>query len=199
MTLARLEDKGDRLVVVNANVTRRGALSPDLYEAIGEAVARADDPRIRAVILTAEGGFFCAGGDLNVLIERRNLSEAERRGKVDLLHDLVRGIRLLIDAVPERPEDGIVPDGDSLSPVAPWRVVNIGNSQSVRLLDFVEAIETALGKTAHRNMMEMQKGDVPATWADATLLHRLTGYRPQTELQTGVQRFVDWYRDYYRV
>ncbi len=107
--------------------------------------------------------------------------------------DLVRGIRLLIDAAPERPVDGVVPEGDSLSPVAPWRVVNIGNSQKVRLLDFIEAIEDALGRKARRNYMEMQKGDVPATWADATLLQRLTGYRPQTDVREGVARFVEWY------
>ena len=112
--------------------------------------------------------------------------------------DLVRGIRLLIDAVPERPEDGVVPEGDSLSPVAPYRVVNIGNSDKVRLLDFVDAIEACLGQKAVRNYMEMQPGDVPATWADATLLQRLTGFRPQTDIRDGIARFVDWYREYYR-
>ena len=112
--------------------------------------------------------------------------------------DLVRGIRLLIDAVPERPADGLVPEGDSLSPVAPYRVVNIGNSDKVRLLDFVDAIEECLGKKAIRNYMDMQMGDVPATWADARLLQSLTGFRPQTEFRDGIARFVDWYRDYYR-
>ncbi len=112
--------------------------------------------------------------------------------------DLVRGIRLLIDAVPERPPDGVVEAGDSLSPVAPWRIVNIGNSQSVRLLDFVEAIEEVLGRRAIRNYMDMQPGDVHATWADATLLHRLTGYRPQTGVHEGIAAFVAWFRDYYR-
>lgn len=111
--------------------------------------------------------------------------------------DLVRGIRLLIDAVPERPADGIVAEGDSLSPVAPFRIVNIGNSDKVRLLDFVDAIEESLGKTAIRNYMPMQKGDVPATWADASLLQRLTGYRPQTDFRDGIARFVEWFRDYY--
>ncbi|KWT65398.1 UDP-glucuronate 5'-epimerase [Hyphomicrobium sulfonivorans] len=114
------------------------------------------------------------------------------------VEDLVRGIRLLIDAVPQRPEtkDAIEP-GDSLSPVAPFRVVNIGNSDKVRLLDFVEAIEASLGKTAIRNYMPMQMGDVPATWANAELLQRLTGYRPQTDFHDGVARFVAWFRDYY--
>ena len=111
--------------------------------------------------------------------------------------DLVEGIRLLIDAVPERLEE--VPEGDSLSPVAPWRVVNIGNSDSVQLTDFIAAIEEATGKTATRNMMPMQAGDVPATWADASLLQTLTGYKPQTNVRDGVQAFVDWYRDYYEV
>lgn len=110
--------------------------------------------------------------------------------------DLVRGIRLLMDAVPERPEKD-VPEGDSLSPVAPYRVVNIGNSQSVKLLDFVDAIEDALGMKATRNYMDIQPGDVPATWADATLLENLTGYKPQTDMRDGVRQFVAWYRDYY--
>lgn len=114
------------------------------------------------------------------------------------VEDLVRGIRLLMDAVPERPADPAeIEDGDSLSPVAPFRVVNIGNSEKVRLLDFVDAIETELGIPAKRNYMEMQKGDVPATWANADLLHRLTGYRPQTDFREGIARFVAWYRDYY--
>ena len=106
--------------------------------------------------------------------------------------DLVRGIRLLIDAAPGGPETAV--DGDSLSPVAPWRVVNIGNSTRVRLEDFIDAIEAATGRKAIRNYMDMQPGDVPATWADATLLQRLTGYRPQTELSDGVAAFVTWYR-----
>ncbi len=112
--------------------------------------------------------------------------------------DLVRAIRLLIDTPPVRPANrDAIPDGDSLSPVAPYRVVNIGNSDKVRLLDFVDAIEEALGKKAQRNFMPMQMGDVPATWADASLLKRLTGYQPQTDFRDGIQKFVDWFRDYY--
>ena len=112
--------------------------------------------------------------------------------------DLVRGIRLLIDVVPERPAsaDQIEP-GDSLSPVGPYRVVNIGNSEKILLLDFIEAIEDSLGTKAIRNYMPMQKGDVHATWADATLLHRLTGYRPETGFRDGIAKFVAWYREYY--
>ena len=114
------------------------------------------------------------------------------------VEDLVRGIRLLIDTPPVRPAEGEdIPEGDSLSPVAPYRVVNIGNSDKVRLLDFVDAIEDAVGVKATRNYMEMQKGDVPATWADASLLQRLTGYRPQTDVRDGIAKFVAWFRDYY--
>lgn len=112
--------------------------------------------------------------------------------------DLVRGIRLLIDAAPERPTSrDDIPEWDSLSPVAPFRVVNIGNSDKVRLLDFVDAIEEALGKKAIRNYMDIQKGDVPATWANAEALHNLTGYRPQTDFKDGIARFVAWFREYY--
>ena len=112
--------------------------------------------------------------------------------------DLVYGIRLLMDAVPVRPasREDIAP-GDSLSPVAPYRIVNIGNSDKVRLLDFVDAIEDCLGRKAIRNYMGMQMGDVPATWANAELLKSLTGYQPQTDFRDGIARFVAWFRDYH--
>jgi len=114
------------------------------------------------------------------------------------VEDLVRAIRLLIDTPPVRPASkDDVPAGDNLSPVAPFRIVNIGNSDKVRLLDFVDAIEAELGIKAVRNYMPMQKGDVFATWADASLLQRLTGYRPQTDIRDGIARFVAWYRDYH--
>jgi UDP-glucuronate 4-epimerase len=105
--------------------------------------------------------------------------------------DLVEGIRRLIDVVPGT----AAVEGDSLSPVAPWRVVNIGNGQPVPLADFVAAIEAAMGRPAARNLLPMQPGDVPATWADAGLIARLTGGPlPQTPLSQGVAAFVDWYR-----
>jgi len=111
--------------------------------------------------------------------------------------DLARGIRLLIDAAPGSPETAV--EGDNLSPAAPFRVVNIGNSDKVRLLDFIDAIEAEIGREAIRNYMPMQTGDVPATWADASLLQNLTGYRPATPFREGVRRFVEWYRDYHDV
>lgn len=116
------------------------------------------------------------------------------------VEDLVRGIRLLIDAAPVRPASAEeIAANDSLSPVAPFRIVNIGNSTKVRLLDFIEAIEDALGVKAQRNYMEMQPGDVPATWAEASLLHDLTGYKPTTSVREGIGAFVAWYREYYGV
>lgn len=93
MTDARIEDLGDRVIVWNGNAARRGALTPSLYEAISSALRMAEEKRIRAVILTSDGPYFCAGGDLNVLIERRDLTETERRARIDDLHDLVRAMR----------------------------------------------------------------------------------------------------------
>lgn len=114
--------------------------------------------------------------------------------------DLVRAIRLLIDAAPAKPMAiERIAEGDSLSPAAPFRVVNIGNSDKVRLLDFVEAIEAECGREAVRNYLPMQKGDVPATWADASLLESLTGYRPETHIRDGVRAFVAWYRQHYQI
>ena len=116
------------------------------------------------------------------------------------VEDLVRSIRLLIDVPPQRPETPEdIPQGDSLSPVAPWRAVNIGNSDKVRLMDYIKAIETELDKKAIPNFMDMQTGDVPATWANADLLRNLTGYQPNTKVEDGVRSFVAWYRDYYDI
>lgn len=113
--------------------------------------------------------------------------------------DLVRGIRLLIDTPPIEPENGVESlCGDSLSPAAPFRTVNIGNSDKVNLEEFISEIESSLNMPIKRNYMDMQKGDVPATWANADLLKQLTGYKPETNVSEGVRKFVDWYRDYYQ-
>lgn len=114
------------------------------------------------------------------------------------VEDLVRAIRLLIDTPPSQDElVEPISKNDSRSPVAPFRIVNIGNSDKVRLLDFVEAIEDELGVKARKNMMPMQMGDVPATWANADLLSDLTGYKPDTNYKEGVHKFVAWYKEYY--
>ncbi|MGJ0507801.1 MAG: NAD-dependent epimerase/dehydratase family protein [Methylocystis sp.] len=107
------------------------------------------------------------------------------------IDDLVEAVVRLMACVPQRDS------GDpSVSPVAPWRVVNIGRGAPVPLLDFIDTLERALGKTAVRNYLDMQKGDVPRTFASADLLERLTGYRPHTSLEDGVTALVEWYRDY---
>jgi UDP-glucuronate 4-epimerase len=106
--------------------------------------------------------------------------------------DLVEAIRRLIDVVPGTAR---VSERDSLSPVAPWRVVNVGNGQPAGLLEFIETIEAALGKRAVKNMLEMQPGDATDTWADVSLLEDLTGYRPATPLAQGIAETVRWYRD----
>ena len=112
--------------------------------------------------------------------------------------DLVEGIARLINAVPPSPEARQEPiEGDSLSPVAPWRAVNIGNGDTVELMDYIKALEAALGIEAKKNMMEIQQGDVPATLASNDLLKALTGFTPSTPVQDGVAAFVAWYKSHY--
>jgi UDP-glucuronate 4-epimerase len=114
------------------------------------------------------------------------------------IDDITQGIVLLVDAIPSDPtKEQQTDDRLGLSPAAPFRVVNIGNGNPVRLLAFIEAIEASTGKSAIRNYLPMQPGDVPATFADASLLHRLTGFQPATPVASGVERFVRWYREYY--
>ncbi|MGA1343496.1 MAG: NAD-dependent epimerase/dehydratase family protein [Hyphomonas sp.] len=112
------------------------------------------------------------------------------------IDDLVEAIRRLID-VPPRIGDHVI-RGDSLSPVAPYRLVNIGNAKPVRLLDYIDAIEAAIGRRALKNMLGMQPGDVQQTFADVRLLKALTGYTPNTDYRAGIRNFVDWYKAYYK-
>ena len=113
------------------------------------------------------------------------------------IDDLVEAIVRLVDRAPREGE----PAGDinSLSPVAPYRVVNVGGGQPVGLLDYIDAVEKSLGLPVQRRFLEMQKGDVPATFASPDLLDRLIAYRPSTGIEVGVKAFVEWYRRYYRI
>lgn len=113
--------------------------------------------------------------------------------------DLVQGIARLIQAKPVCGNPARGPGvTDSLSPVAPWRVVNIAGGKPVGLMPFIETIERKLGRVAVKNMLPMQQGDVTDTFANPDLLHALTGYLPDTTVEAGVAAFVDWYRENYR-
>ena len=113
--------------------------------------------------------------------------------------DIAQGVVGVVDRLPQgNPNwDGKHPDpGSSL---APYKIYNIGNNNPVALMHLIETLEKALGKKAQKRMLPMQKGDVPATYADVEDLARDVGFRPATPIETGVKRFVTWYRDFYKV
>ena len=113
------------------------------------------------------------------------------------IDDLVKGIRLLMNVIPNNEEQSnSIMDKDTKSNIAPYRIVNIGNSKKVKLSLFIEAIEKELGKQAKKNYLPMQMGDVPATWADSSLLNNLTNYSPETDIKEGVKNFIEWYLNY---
>ena len=108
--------------------------------------------------------------------------------------DLSDAIQRLLEAVPEVGKR--VGEHDTLSPVAPYRLVNIGNAEPVALLDFIAELERALGRKATRDLQPMQPGDMQRTFADTRLLYDLTGYRPDTPIREGVDRFAAWFKAY---
>jgi UDP-glucuronate 4-epimerase len=112
--------------------------------------------------------------------------------------DIVKGVAAAVDhvAAPNPQWDSDHPDPCTSS--APYRLYNIGNQTPVALLRYIEVLEKALGCTAQKNFLPMQPGDVPDTWADAGALEREVGYRPATDLETGVKHFVEWYLAYYQ-
>ncbi len=115
------------------------------------------------------------------------------------IDDIVEGVIRTLDHTAEAN-----PQWDGKNPApgtskAPWRVYNIGNASPVDLMDYIAAIENALGMKAEMNMLPLQAGDVPATLADVEDLVRDVGYRPDTSVQEGVSRFVKWYREYYEI
>ena len=111
--------------------------------------------------------------------------------------DIVRGVVAAVDHVaqPDPNWNSDAPQPGTSS--APYRIYNIGNQQPVTLMRFIEVLERCLGRTAIKNLMPMQLGDVPDTSADVEALARDVGYRPSTELEDGVKRFVEWYLEYY--
>jgi len=114
------------------------------------------------------------------------------------IDDVLRSVKALIKIPPRMIKKNNIDKNDSLSTVAPYRIINIGNSKKIKLLDFIKTLETFLGKKAIRNYMSMQKGDVYATWANTNLLKKLTGFTPSTNLKVGVKKFVDWFDKHYK-
>ncbi|MEK6805712.1 MAG: NAD-dependent epimerase [Pseudomonadota bacterium] len=113
--------------------------------------------------------------------------------------DIVQGVIRASDdiATPNPKWDSANPDPASSN--APWRIFNIGNSTPVKLSEYIEAIEAAVGRKAIKELLPLQPGDVPDTFADMSELQRQVEYRPDTPIKTGVANFVRWYRDYYKV
>ena len=112
------------------------------------------------------------------------------------IDDIVNGISALINKAPNKKQFGKIKN-DSLSPVAPFRIINIGNTSKVYLMDFINILEKELGIKATRNYMPIQKGDVKTTLSDTTLLKKLTRYNPKTNYKIGIKKFLKWYLTYY--
>ena len=112
------------------------------------------------------------------------------------IDDIVKGINSLINRAPNLKQLNKIKN-DSLSPVAPFRILNIGNTKKVFLMDFINTLEKQLKTKAIRNYMPMQKGDVTMTLSDTTLLKKITGYNPKTNYKEGIKKFLKWYLEYY--
>lgn len=115
------------------------------------------------------------------------------------IDDIVEGILRIQDVIPQGDSTWTVESGSPGDSSAPYRIHNIGNGQPVKLMDFVAALESALDKTAQKNFMPMQPGDVYATYADTRSLYEATGYQPNVGVAEGVAKFVEWYRDFYQI
>ena len=115
------------------------------------------------------------------------------------IEDIIEGVVRIMDKVPEPdPQwNGKHPDG--ATSFAPYHLYNIGNNQPIELMTFIEVLEDCLGRKARKNLMPIQPGDVPATYADVDDLMRDVGFKPATSIKAGIKRFVDWYREYYGV
>ncbi len=115
------------------------------------------------------------------------------------IDDIVEGVVRVIDNPPKGNDNWSGKNPDPSSSKAPYKIYNIGNNNPVKLMDFIEAIEKAIGKEAKKNLLPIQPGDVPATWADVSDLIEDLGYKPATPIEEGVEKFVKWYRKFYRV
>ena len=124
-------------------------------------------------------------------------NHGEMKRDFTYIDDIVEGVVRVIDHIPAGNNQWSAINPDPSSSSAPYKVYNIGNSNPVRLMDFIEAIEDAIGKKAQKNFLPLQSGDVPATWADVSDLVKDLGYKPNTSVKEGVSRFVSWYREFY--
>ena len=114
------------------------------------------------------------------------------------IDDIAEAIIRLQDVIPQSDDQWTVETGTPAASIAPYRVYNIGNSSPVELMDYIRALEDALGIEATKNMLPLQPGDVLETSADTKALHDVIGFKPQTTVKDGVKNFVDWYRDFYK-
>lgn len=126
-------------------------------------------------------------------------NNGQMRRDFTYIDDIVEGVIRTADSVAEPNPDWSGASPDPATSKAPYRIYNIGNNQPVELMHMIETIERCLGKTAKKNLMPIQPGDVPATYADVDDLMNDVGFRPNTPLEVGLQRFTEWYRDYYGV
>ncbi|MGF1689545.1 NAD-dependent epimerase [Photobacterium japonica] len=115
------------------------------------------------------------------------------------IDDIVEGVIRVSDVIPTRNEDWTVESGTPASSSAPYAVYNIGHGSPINLMEFIQEIESTLGLEANKNFREMQPGDVYQTYADTSDLFEATSYKPQIGVKEGVKRFVEWYREYYKV
>lgn len=114
------------------------------------------------------------------------------------IDDIIEGVTRVMGKIPEANPQWNGDSPDSATSYAPYKLYNIGNNSPVELLKFIEILESCLGREARKNLLPLQPGDVPATYADVDDLIRDVGFKPSTPLEEGIGRFVDWYRDYYR-
>ncbi len=115
------------------------------------------------------------------------------------IDDIIEGVVRVMARVPQPDDDWDSEQPDPGTSAAPWRVYNIGNNKPVELMRYIEVIEERLGRTAEKNLLPLQPGDVPDTYADVTALVDDVGYHPDTSIEVGIRKFIDWYRDYYEV
>ncbi|RKQ38119.1 NAD-dependent epimerase [Enterobacter sp. R1(2018)] len=126
-------------------------------------------------------------------------NHGQMRRDFTYIDDITESIMRLQDIIPQADASWTVEQGSPATSSAPYRVYNIGNSDPVTLMDYITALESALGKVAQKNMMPMQPGDVLETSADTRALYEVIGFKPQTSVTDGVARFVEWYKSFYKV